>query len=305
MLIIVTLFWGLSFVLMKNWQDRAKGCPGGPVVASSVLIALRMVVALPTVWALRPRLLGIWRRHEQHAGLLIGLVFFSGFMFQVVGLSYTTPARSSFITSLGSAWVPLLAWLVFRWRLQIVTLLGLVLGVAGTGILARETTGDWSWNTGDVLTLISSAIFAVEILLLDRLGRVVDSGAMTPAFLVASACGGLAVFLSIATANGTVKASIGWTVAMVQDGANLRDLFLLSTLSTALAFYWMNAYQPHVSAVRAALIYLLEPLFGSAFSVIVGLDSISKKLVVGGSMILLGNLLAEAPRLVNGRSSKK
>ena len=38
-------------------------------------------------------------------------------------------------------------------------------------------------------------------------------------------------------------------------------------LPTVLSFHWMNTYQPRVTAVRAALIYLLEPVFAAGFAV--------------------------------------
>ena len=28
MLVLVTFLWGFSFSLVKDWQDRAAGCPG-------------------------------------------------------------------------------------------------------------------------------------------------------------------------------------------------------------------------------------------------------------------------------------
>ena len=33
MLVMVTLLWGVSFPLTKNWQQAAEACPGGPIVA--------------------------------------------------------------------------------------------------------------------------------------------------------------------------------------------------------------------------------------------------------------------------------
>ena len=33
MLVLTTFCWGLSFPLMKNWQEQSKDCPGGIVLA--------------------------------------------------------------------------------------------------------------------------------------------------------------------------------------------------------------------------------------------------------------------------------
>jgi len=55
----------------------------------------------------------------------------------------------------------------------------------------------------------------------------------------------------------------------------------------------MNKYQPQVPANRAALIYFLEPVFGAAFSLLLGYDQWSYSLLLGGALIIAGNLLAE------------
>ena len=62
-----------------------------------------------------------------------------------------------------------------------------------------------------------------------------------------------------------------------------------------LPFHWFNVYQPQVSASRAALIYLLEPVFALLFSIWWGHDRLNLKLLMGGSLILAGNMLVEAP----------
>jgi drug/metabolite transporter (DMT)-like permease len=78
---------------------------------------------------------------------------------------------------------------------------------------------------------------------------------------------------------------------------------LLTVLSTVMAFHWMNVYQPRIPASRAALIYLLEPVFGSFFSICMGLDPLSSNLVIGGGLILGGNFLVELPAWLRMRNS--
>jgi drug/metabolite transporter (DMT)-like permease len=47
---------------------------------------------------------------------------------------------------------------------------------------------------------------------------------------------------------------------------------------------------------RAALIYLLEPVFSAAFSLWWRLDQLTGPLLLGGGLVLAGNLLVELPR---------
>jgi drug/metabolite transporter (DMT)-like permease len=65
--------------------------------------------------------------------------------------------------------------------------------------------------------------------------------------------------------------------------------------------YWLTTYQPLVATSRAALIYLLEPVFAALASLAWGHDQLTMSLVAGGALILGGNLLAELPQLRRAR----
>src|SRR5258708_7672053 len=101
MLVIVTVLWGLSFPLMKNWMDASESCPGGKGLATFTLIGLRMFSAVILLSIFQPRLALRPTSKEIGIGMMIGFTFFFGFSLQVIGLAWTTPARSAFITSLG------------------------------------------------------------------------------------------------------------------------------------------------------------------------------------------------------------
>jgi drug/metabolite transporter (DMT)-like permease len=298
MLVGVTLLWGASFPWTKNWQVAAHDCPGGKLLASLTLIALRMPLALLLLGLSRPSLLRAPAGREHAAGALLGAVFFAGFALQTWGLAWTTPALSAFFTSLGSAWVPVLAWLWLRVASPPVTLLGLGVGLAGCAVLVE---GGWAMGAGEWLTLAASLIFAGQLLVLDRLARGLDPGHFTAAFFGATGLlAALGAALAAAAGPG-LGAWLGWAGEMLSEPAVLRDLVLQALLPTALAFHWMNTYQPRVSATRAALVYLLEPVFTAIFSVWWGHDRVTAPLVVGGALILAGNLVAELPTLAPRR----
>src|SRR5437660_10613884 len=96
MLAVVTLFWGLSFPLMKNWLNAAEatGCPGGQVVAGLTVTALRTVLALVLVALFQPRLFLAPSLREWGIGLLIGLGNGPACLVPLCGLADTSPAFS-------------------------------------------------------------------------------------------------------------------------------------------------------------------------------------------------------------------
>jgi drug/metabolite transporter (DMT)-like permease len=307
MLLLVTLLWGMSFPIVKRWHQAAEAshCPDVAVLGSLTLIALRTFFALVILLVFQPRLFFRPSRREFSIGLLIGLLNWAGFTLQVVGMTRTTPALSAFFTSLGSAWVPLLGLVFFRTAVPRLMLVGLALGLAGVAVLSRlDTETGWALGLGEQLTLASSVVFAVLIILLDRLGRAVRPGHLTIGFLIATGIPAFLLAVVWARSGSGLSAWTAWTQTMLRTRSVLADLSLLTVFCTVLAFHWMTIYQPRVAATRAALIYLLEPVFGTMFSIAVGLDGLSRVLVVGGGLILGGNLLVELPAWLRERGRK-
>jgi drug/metabolite transporter (DMT)-like permease len=296
MLVGVTLLWGLSFPLMKNWQAAAEGCPGGVVLSSLTVIGVRMLLALAVLAVWQPRLFTAptWREHV--GGAALGTAFWAGFVLQVWGIASTTPALSAFFTSISSAWVPPLAWAFLGITVAPVTLLGLGVALAGMAVLGLDLDKAYGLGPGEFLTLLASVLFAVQILLLDRLGKRLQSAHLSAGFFGAAAILSVVGSFFLSARQGGVGEWLAWTAAMMQKPNVLRDVLLLTLLPTVLAFYWMNTYQPRVPAGRAALIYLLEPVFASTFSVIWGHDAVTARLLLGGGLILAGNVLVELPR---------
>jgi drug/metabolite transporter (DMT)-like permease len=103
MLVLACLCWGGFFSLAKSWLEAAKEtCPGGELVGSLTLLGIRPALALLVLAILRPRLFKQATRREWAFGFILGLLNGLGNIFQVWGLSFTTPALSGFFTSMAS-----------------------------------------------------------------------------------------------------------------------------------------------------------------------------------------------------------
>ncbi len=305
MLVLTTALWGISFPLGKNWQDAAGDCPGGGLLAGLTLIVLRAALALLLLAVVQARLLTRPTRREHAAGLLIGLAFGAGFALQLWGLAGTSPALSAFLTSLAGAWVPLLAYAFCRIAAPRLTLLGLGVGMVGAAVLGIDLGRPWMLGGGEGLTVLASVLFAGQIVLLDRLGQALRPAHFTAGLLAATGGLALAGSVGLAAAGAGFRPWLGWTAGMLSRPAILRDVLLLTVLSTVLAMHLMNVYQPHVPASRAGLIYLLEPVFASLFSLALGHEPLTPRLALGGGLILGGNLLVELPRWLRERRNGK
>ena len=295
MLVAVTFLWGASFSWTYAWQEASKGRVH-PLLAGLTLIGLRMPLALLVLTLWQPRVVLGVNRAEFAGGMVLGTVFFSGFALQTWGLAFTTPALSAFFTTVCSAWVPLLCWVAFRERPRLLTLAGLGVGLLGCAVLVKG----WKLNFGDWLTLISSVLFAVQMILLDRLGKRLDPAKLSAGFLIATGLLGVGGALIVADQTLGVEAWAGWTREMLAVPQLAGSVVGLAILATAIAFHWMNSYQPHVSVTRAGLIYLLEPVFATIFSLLIGHEPFRWALALGGALIIAGNVLVEVPGWLYG-----
>ena len=297
MLVAVTLLWGVSFSWTHAWQAASEG-HADPLVSALTLIGLRMPLALVVLAVWQPRAVFV-SRAEFAGGFLLGSVFFAGFALQTWGLASTTPALSAFFTSVCSAWVPLLCWAAFREPPRLLTLAGLAVGLLGCAVLVKG----WYLHFGDWLTLGASVLFAVQMLVLDRVGRRLNPARLSAGFLVAVGLLGMGGALLAAACGDGVGAWAGWVGDMLAVPETTWSLVALATLPTAVAFHWMNSYQPLVPASRAALIYLLEAVFAAMFSVMLRIDELTVRLVLGGALIIAGNVLVEVPGWLRGRAA--
>jgi drug/metabolite transporter (DMT)-like permease len=305
MLIVVTACWGLAFPLTKNWQNGTAGCAAGTAVAGLTLVALRTSLALLLYAACRPRLAWGPSRREHGIGLLLGLTFFLVLAMQALGLATTTPARVGFLASLSAAWVPLLTFLIFGRRVRRVALLGVVSGLTGAFVLGSGEGWGETPGRGECWALASSVVLAVQVLLLDRLGKGAGAGHLTVGFLAGTCLPALACAVAGAACGPGVTAWLSWAGRTLQDPPVWRDLALLTLFPTVLATHWLGIYQPRVPADQAAVIYLLESVFAAAFSILWGLDHLTLPLALGGALIVTGTLLVEMPGKGHGGHARR
>jgi drug/metabolite transporter (DMT)-like permease len=306
MLVVACACWGTFFSLAKNWQDAAnETCPGGPLVGSLTLLGIRPILAWAVFGIVRPRLFFQPTRREWFLGASLGLLNFSGNVLQVWGLASASPAVSGFFTSMASLWVPVIALVVLRMPVAGATWLGLALGVAGLAALGIDTSQGFSLGQGEALTAMSSLVFALVILGLDRVGRRVRSQHFALPLIAIGGLPGLPLAAGITAYQSSLHAWIDWLGAMLSDLDVLRDVVLLTLFSTVIGTFLLTTFQPRVPASRAALIYLLEPLFATVISVSMGHDNVTLRLLVGGFLILGGNALAAAPAWLLQRSRER
>jgi len=268
-LIAVTAVWGVTFVQVK---DAVELYPLFGFLALRFAIA-SLVLAAPAAGRLRS--LG---RSGWVAGSALGLLLAAGYGLQTAGLERTTVSSAGFITGLYVVFTPLLALLLFRTRVGGAVWIGVALAVVGLAMLSGVGAGD---PLGDLLVLLGSAAYSVQIVLMERYAPRYDPIAFTQAELFAAFAG----FAVVAVALGQIEVPHGWTVW----GA----LLVTGIFASALAFLVQTWAQQRTSATRTALAFAMEPVWAGFFGFWLAGDRLGAIGWGGCAVIMAGILVAE------------
>ena len=269
-LVAAAFFFGTTFVVVK---DAVRDV--GPVP----FLGVRFAIGAAAAWLVarrRPVTPG-WLR----AGALTGVVLMVGFLFQTIGLQYTTTTRSAFFTYLLVPAVPVISALVLRRPPTPTTVAGIALALVGVFLLNGATL---ALGRGESLTLGCALAFAVQIVMLAELSPKHDTHRLNAVQLGVVAVGCLVPGFFLGGYDFTFQA--WWAAAYTGLAAS------------AVAFGCMVWAQQWIGPSRTALLLMLEPVFAGVAGYLVG-DRLGALGIAGALLILAGILVAElGPRMV-------
>ncbi len=297
-LLLVTLIWGATFVMVK---DAVNAFPVFSFLAVRFTLAAAVLFPL-TAWRRRQLAAAnpagpfagralTWPRLKRLAlpSLLIGAALFAGYAFQTTGLALTTPAKTGFITGLSVVIVPLAAALLMRhspgrnaWR-------GVALATAGLALLSLSA--DLRIEPGDLLVLGCAFSFATHILLTGHFAPRHD-----PLLLTLGQVLTVALLSAAAALLFDVPASDLPALAARLDATVLSAAAFTGLLATAAAFGIQTVAQRFTTPTHTALIFAAEPVFAGLFSFLLIGELLGPRQLIGCGLILAGMVVAETRR---------
>jgi drug/metabolite transporter (DMT)-like permease len=265
-LVVVTAVWGVTFVQVKD---------AVAIYPLFAFLAVRFAIASLVLTPLAaPRL----RRSGWRPATLLGLLLAAGFVLQTAGLQRTTVSSTGFITGLYVVFTPIFAYALFRIRAGRAVVVGVALSIAGLGLLSGVGVGS---PAGDALVLGASAVYSLQIALLERYALLYDPIAFTFVEMLAAFAG----CASVAVALGQVEVPRGWTVW----GA----ILVTGIFSSALGFLVQTWAQRRTSATRTALAFAMEPVWTAIFGYWLAGDRLGALGWAGAALIMAGIIVAE------------
>ena len=269
-LLLVTLVWGSTFVIVKL---GIADLPPFPFLA--IRFGLAFISLVPFLWFQKAHIC----KGTLLKGVALGVILFSGYTWQTVGLQYTTASNAGFITGLSVVIVPALVTLTTRKLPHPTLLLGVLSALVG---LAFLSLGDrLQFNKGDLMIVVCALSFALHIFLVGRYAPLTNATVLASAqILTVSVLSGIfSVLLPHPTVNFSTNA--------------LLALLLTAVPATSLAFFVQTKMQQFTTPTHTALIFTMEPVFSAVSAFIFAGEILTPKGLLGAGLVLGGMLIAE------------
>ena len=276
------LVWGMAFSAQSNAMKYIQ--PFTFVFVRSTITCLVLTAAMP----LFKRLSG----HSGEAsdapslrehivpGIIIGTFLVAATILQQVGLVYTTPAKSGFVTALYMIIVPLLGIFLGK-RVRAVMWLGLAMGLTGMALLCVQA--DLSVNIGDWFTLACAFMFSCQILAVDRFAGKLD--ALTLSALQFAVCAVVSGICAFAFETPRLEGVLAcWS-----------SILYVAVFSGAVGYTLQVVGQKYADPTLASLLMCLESVFAALGGWLLLGQSLSLRELAGCALMLAASVVAQLP----------
>ena len=289
-LFLVTIVWGSTFVWLKNALDASSSYTTGNQtnLVATLFVTLRFGIAVLLFFLIFPSIRKEIRGFQVwHDGMILALLMTGAFVFQMIGLEGISPAVSAFLTSLYVLFTALiLAW--HSGKLQSRALLiGVILATFGAGYI--QGPPELHYGIAEWLTILCALMVAGHIIATDIVTKRVSPIGVTFTSIALSS------LMCILLFDVFLFLDIGKIdmIGLITERDFLYPLLLSSVFGTFGALCIVNYFQKYLDPVRAAILYSLEPVWATLLAITFDMTEITFWLILGGSSLLIGNLVAE------------
>jgi len=289
-LLLVTLFWSATFVLIKDAiQD----------VSSMLFIAIRFFIASVLLFVWKGKTIIKNFRGDILPPILLSFLLFIAFATQTIGLKFTLATKSAFITGSSVIMIPFFQTFI-EGKIPsrgttigaVLVFIGILLLSSGGGNLTHFLNSiGGNFNIGDALTLICAIFYSIYVVYLDILSKRYEFWVLV--FIQLFVMAVLSLFFGIGFYFLNVE------TLHIQLTQNLIIAVLYTSLfATLIATALQTKFQKLVTPAKAGIIFSFEPVFAATIAFFTINEKISNFGVVGSLLIFSGLIVSE---ILNGR----
>ena len=269
---LTALIWGYSFVAVKVVVKEIEPfyLVGIRNLAGGIFLSLVFFKRIKNI-----------SKKDIILSIPVGIALFLGFFLQTMSSKFITASKVAFFTGSYVIFIPFFSWIVYKKRPSISAFIAAVITVLGLYLLS-SFEGFSSIEAGDLLALLCAVIFAVHLMLIDKMLEYVDGIIMAALQLIIA---------------GIVSLSVG-AVTSTPFNVNVSSeaiysLIYLAVGATGIAYLLQTVSQKYVNPSKAGIILSLESFLGALGGVIFMKDPVTVNFVIGGVCMISAIFICE------------
>lgn len=271
---IVLFIWGTCIIVNKISLNA---------YSPAIMIGCRSVIASVVLFLFAiPRLKKIDKSLIK-AGILIGIFSGLGYLFQLIGLNYTTPVKNGFYEYTSIIFVPVFLVILTRVKQHFIKWISCAVCIVGIVVMSFGETGLSQLseiNLGDALSALAGLFYGINIVITSIFCKDKDPFLLT-----------LFRFIII-TIMSLSYAFIFEEVAFSLQFKDIAVLLYLGVFATAVCWLLRVVILKHIDSNIYSVASSFSAVINTIFSIVLGFDKISLSLILGGTIIFTAIILS-------------
>ncbi|MBR6472908.1 MAG: DMT family transporter [Firmicutes bacterium] len=284
-LILAALFWGISYPLTKYVE----------AVPTFYIISIRFSLATLVLSICGFRHFRNLNFDTLKFSFILSFIVTAMYIFNIVGVKYTTSVKASFFTTLSFLVCPVINWLLYKVKISKIIGRSALICLAGTCMLCwKPDLGGLVINLGDVLCALASVAGAINIIYMEKISHRanIDNTMFTICLMF---------FISVwGTLIALVRGEFAYHSMVVSS--EMTAMIIMGLFSSAGAFILQIHCEKLVPSNRVGIIFSLEPASGCILSVLLIHETMSLIGWLGAVVIMISIIYME---LANNKEQAK
>ena len=275
-LTLAAMFWGISYPLTKFVED----------VPTFYIISLRFILAAALLAVCFFRHFRNYNFDTLKNAFILSFLLTAMYIFNIVGVKYTTSVKASFFTTLSFLVCPVINLILYKMKIQKFIGISALICLAGTCMLCyTPDMGRLVINFGDILCGFASIAGAINIIYMEKMSHRdnIDNTLFTIFLMAFIALWGTVIALARGEFSYHSQVTSSQLIAII----------LMGLFSSAGAFILQIHCEKHVPSNRVGIIFSLEPASGCILSVLLIHETMSLIGWMGALVIMISILYME------------
>lgn len=272
MLLIVTLFWGVSYWLIDISLTEV-----GPFTLNALRFLIAFFIALIFAFPKLKTINGITLKYSAVIGTALLFVYIGA----TFGVKYTSLSNAGFLCALTVVITPILAFFFLKQKPEKKLAVVVVMSLFGIALLSLKD--DLKPALGDIFCIMAAFAYAVDLLMTEV---AVKKEAVNVFQLGVFQLGFTGLF-------NLIISLFVETPALPHTPDVWTAVLFLSVFCTGLAFIVQVLAQQYTSASHVGVIFSLEPVFAGVVAFFLAGEILSPRAYVGAALLVSGLFVME------------